>query len=522
MKKKHYILVFLILLGGLILRLYHIEFGLPHSFYADEPEFSELAIRYTYEIRNIINNNDYYKLIPISFVYGTFPAYFYTLANMFFSKSLNLLGVGFGKLHLFIYLRVINSLISFMMVVGLATLACKMFKKRSVLLFALFLSAFNWRLIVHAHYVNADMMQTTLLVFSYLTLYLYYKRERDTLFTILTGALLGLAVGTKITTLISLPLFYYIFLVKKDYKGLAGITLTSLAVFILTNPFSFILSDRFFHRILTMFNKEAGMVLDSVDNNPFKYVLSLLYISTPFVLLFSLYGKYRSIKNRVDIHFHIFLTANIVLYILFFSLQDRRVDRWLLPVLPIVLLYAAYGLYQLKSVLEIRLVYVLAVLLTIASYIYYPTLLLEQFQRWTPKSAAYLWMQQNIDPLKRVLVYTEEGLDPMNKLPSSKVYKIPVYTIEGAQFFTPASTDHYHYVVISSRPLENYKKLAVREKYPFYYQKWSEFEDRLADPTQFELINQFVLPKPNLIPVSDVFVYENLGEVKPPSPIDTL
>ena len=53
---------------GLLFRLYHIEFGLPHSFHADEPEIAEFAIKYTYEIRGIIENGDYYKLIPLNFV----------------------------------------------------------------------------------------------------------------------------------------------------------------------------------------------------------------------------------------------------------------------------------------------------------------------------------------------------------------------------------------------------------------------------------------------------------------------
>jgi len=515
MKKKHYFLLIFILLSGLVLRLYHIEFGLPHSFYADEPEFTEPAIKYTYEIRNIIKNNDYYKLIPISFVYGTFPVYFYTLANMAFSKSLNLLSIGFDKFHLFVFFRVVNALISMMLVAGMGVLACKLFHKRKVLLLTLVLAALNWKLIVHAHYVNADIMQATLLLFSYLTLFLYYKKEEDSLFTVLTGLFLGLAVGTKITTLITFPLYLYIFLVKKDYKGLAGMSLTALAVYMVTNPFSFILSDRFSFRVLTMFTKEAGMVFDSVDLSPLKYVRALVYMSTPIVLLFSLYGKYKAVRNKENMHFHIFLISSVIVYLVFFSLQDRRVDRWLLPVLPIILLYAAYGIYAHKDVVKSKWMLTGVLFIVLLSYSYYPALLLEQFQRWTPKAAAYLWMQASIDPLKHVLVYTEEGLDPMNKLPEAKVYKIPVYASENAQFFTPDLTEYYQYVVISSRPLENHNRPAVRQQYPFYYDNWQEFEDKLADPKKFSLVKEFVLSKPNLIPLSDVFIYENLGEVKP-------
>src|SRR3989344_5874967 len=99
---------------GLLFRLYHIEFGLPHSFHADEPEITEPAIKYTYEFFNIIKNNDWHKLIPVSFVYGTFPVYFFTVFTMTFSKSLNLLNATFNKTDIFIFLRLINSFVSFL------------------------------------------------------------------------------------------------------------------------------------------------------------------------------------------------------------------------------------------------------------------------------------------------------------------------------------------------------------------------------------------------------------------------
>src|SRR3989344_6028620 len=112
---KQLVLLFLIIGSiGLFFRLYHIEFGLPHSFHADEPEITEHAIKYTYEFFNIIRNNDWYKLIPVSFVYGTFPVYFFTVFTMAFSKSLNILNVPFDKTSIFIFLRIVNSTVSFL------------------------------------------------------------------------------------------------------------------------------------------------------------------------------------------------------------------------------------------------------------------------------------------------------------------------------------------------------------------------------------------------------------------------
>ena len=57
-KKKNILFALLITFIAVYLRLHHINFGLPHSFHADEPEIAELAIKYTYEIRDIVKNNN--------------------------------------------------------------------------------------------------------------------------------------------------------------------------------------------------------------------------------------------------------------------------------------------------------------------------------------------------------------------------------------------------------------------------------------------------------------------------------
>src|SRR3989344_6026112 len=165
---KKYLILLLIITGfiGMLFRLYHIEFGLPHSFHADEPEVTEPAIKYTYEFFNIIKNNDWYKLIPVSFVYGTFPVYIFTAFTMSFSKTLNILNVPFDKTSIFIYLRVVNSLISFLIVPMGAILYSKLFKDKLGVVITALLLAINWKLIALSHYVNNDTILTLLILIS--------------------------------------------------------------------------------------------------------------------------------------------------------------------------------------------------------------------------------------------------------------------------------------------------------------------------------------------------------------------
>jgi hypothetical protein len=101
-----------LLILGTLFRLHHIEFGLPQSFYADEPELAEPAIKYTYEIRDVLKNNNWYKLIPISYVYGTLPTYVYTMLVMGFSKFNGLLNLPFEKMDVYVFLRSFTALLS--------------------------------------------------------------------------------------------------------------------------------------------------------------------------------------------------------------------------------------------------------------------------------------------------------------------------------------------------------------------------------------------------------------------------
>jgi len=508
--KKTAIIILSILILGAFLRLYHIEFGLPHSFRADEPELIEPAIFYTFEIRDIIKNNNYYKLIPISYVYGTFPAYLFTAFIMGFSRLHNIFGITFPKENMYILIRSLHAILSLAIALGGATLYKKVFKDKEGVVFALLFLVLNWKLIVLGHYANADLIITALLLFSFLSLYEYFKKGKtDALFTVITAILFGLAVGTKITSLLTLPLFLYIFVAKKDYRNFLAFLLLALGTFLITNPFSLVFSDNFVLRIMAMASKESGVVFDSVDSSPFKYFSALFYIATPFLAGLSIVGIIKKFSERVTSPFHVFLIGHIIFYLIFFSLGNRRVDRWLLPILPIVILYGTYGYIKVKSSLKGKLALLFTTIL-ISSVIYFPSLLLGQFQRDVPKSEAYLWMRDNIDPLTTKYVITEEGLDPMNKLKFSTVTQYPIYTPEGAQFFTPLDPLKFDYVVFSSRPMQNFKRPEVIKAYPAYVERMKSFENAVLDTKNFTLIKSFTLPKPNLIPLSDVFIYERI------------
>jgi len=463
--------------------------------------------------KSIVSGGDYYKLIPISYVYGAFPSYLFTIFTMGFSKISNVFGVPATKYDLYVAMRVFNALLSFLIVPVITFIFYKKTRRAKLSILLYFLLALNWKLIVHAHYINADIILTLLISLSFLTALLYLEKEKnDTLLTVLTGIFLGLAIGTKITSLITLPLFVWVFYKRGQFRNVVALLFITFGAFILSNPFSLIFVQDFVYRVYEMVFKEGGLVFDSVDYGYFKYIYALGFIVTPAVLFLSVIGIFSKRKEKFDL----FLILNILFYLVFFSVQSRRIDRWLLPILPVVLYFSARGIEKLRSKINDKLSY-LIVFTTLGFYLYFPALLLTQFQRWTPKSEAYLWAQENTPPLTTKLVYTEEGLDPMNKLPGAKVYQYEVYSSKNAELFYPKNPAYYDYVIVSSRPMENYKKPEVGGAYPEYYKRWDKFSNTLVSKEKFELAKDFTLSKPSLIPLSDVFIYRNLD--KKPLPV---
>lgn len=516
---KLLVVLFLIFLLGFSLRIYHIEFGLPHSFHADEPEIVELAIKYTFEAKDIINGN-FHKLKPISFVYGTVPTYLNTLALFKFVKVANLVEYKFEKMDLYVYLRVVNAFLSSFLIILGFYLYKIVFESRSKLKTLTFgsivtalLIALNWKLIVHGHYVNVDILLTLFLTVVYIfsIVLMQSKNIRLQKFCVIMIAIFfGLSVGTKVTAALGLPLILFAILKDKKMYYLAVFMVISFGVFFITNPFSFIFGTDFGFRVYSLAVKENGVVFDSVDYGMFKYFYSLFYICTPLVVLSSFFGIYKSIKSKLQLNIHIYLIGMILIYLVFYTLGSRRVDRWMLPILPIILVYASYGFYCLTNYLKNRyLTYLILILLSL-SYLFFPALLLLQYDRYTPKAQAYLWMQQNVPISANKLVITEEGLDPMNKLQGTHVDNVNVYESKNGHLIMPENPIGYDFVVLSAKSMDNYDNPYLQQKFPLYVSWWIDFENKVFDQTRYKLVKSFVLPKPNLVELSDVFIYQSL------------
>ncbi len=516
------------LIIGVLFRLFHIEFGLPHVTFADEDKLGNPAIVFSYSAKKIIANKDFSQLAPEDFVYGTFSVYLNFIVILGLKIILKLFGSDIGFMNGYIAMRVFQVFISLLLIPIIFYLYKTLFSGVTSSIIAAFLIAINWKLVVHSHYLNSDIILSVLFIASLAALFFSTMDKKLNLKLLsLSGMLFGLTVGTKITALISLP-FILLYVLHKAGLGKVFLYLLMVALaYMLSNPFSLIYKDRFITRINEMRIKENGIVFDSVDFSRSKYLYSLSSMLTLPVFIFSILGIFLILDSKTKYSkFHLLLIANILIYFLFFTFSSRKVDRWLLPIVPILILYASYALLIVSKTLTLNLkthhLSYLLIFLVLTYYSYPSVSLLWQFKRYTPQVEAFLWEKQNIRTQTPKLLITDSALDPQREIPGIKIVKVGVYSSKSAQLQIPEDPRLFEYIIAVSRPLTRYQNPPIRLLFPNYYETWKAFDEEIRNSSDFILVKEFPRPEPNLIPFSSVFIYKNLRYVPVPTTQGTL
>jgi len=523
---KKFVCIFcLIFVLGVFLRFYNIGFGLPYVTYADEDKLGNKAVVLSYSLKDIITSKDFLRLAPDDFVYGTFPIYLNSIILLLYKIILKPFGQTVQLYGAYMTLRIVNGVLLLSLVPVLAVLYHRIFKDKLGTLIFTFLLAFNWKIIVHSHYLNTDILLTALLAISFLTLYNFYSSEKlNNKLLILSSIFYGLAVGTKVTALITLPLYLFLIIKKSNLKNAGKFLLVLVLSYAISNPFTFIQLQRFFERVSQMRLKENGIVFDSADFTVYKYFLALIFMETLPVFIFSIVGAFWWAKKAVEKKnylFHIFLIGNFLIYFLFFTISSRRVDRWILPILPIALFYAAFICsFILKKAFTKSIIYktcaISLLLICSTYYLKFPFMLLSQFEIQTPQIKMFKWAKQNLISETPKILLTDTSLDPLREIHGVKIMKIGIYASQGAQNQLPYDPTFFEYVFVESRPFSRYQSPVVKELYPTYYARWKLFDDMVRKSSDFVLIKSFETQSPSLIPLSSIYLYKNLKYVLSP------
>jgi len=533
--KKHLttILITTAMLLGLFIRIYKIDFGLPLIFIADETDIYDEVIKFSLNYKFILRDGSINDFAPPTYVYGMFPTYFLTICTMILNKTASVFSFHIDFHFYHIYLRLITALFSLSIPIFSYLIYKEIFERSKGSLLAILLVLFNWKLIVYSRYLNQDIYLTSLVTISLFLFIKYLKSDKTKvkmLYLILSSVALGFATGTKITALLSAPIIIGVIMMKKRIKDVLLFMIGVILSFSISNPFSIINFQSFISRVIAMKTREAGAVFSSVNLNPLKYFYGLSNIMTPPVFMLGLitvtFLSIRFVKNKklkkleTEEMTHIFLIGNIFIYILFFSLNKRLVERWVLPITPIFIIYSAYGIYSLeKLVTSKRTQNILKISILLISFFFYAIYILTFFKQLNigdTRLSAYNWtinyLNQSQNKELKILVYTNKGRDPFANIKNCDVQMFHVYESGDAENFRPKNPKDYDIIITYSDMEDNYKNLYVSRKYPDYTNSWINFEKEIDNTQNFLLLKSFETTKLDLMGLSNIYIYQKVSD----------
>jgi hypothetical protein len=345
-----------VLLGALLLRLWGIRHGLPFSYNIDEERhFVPVAVRFFHDGLNpgyFLNPPGYSELL-------------YLLYALWF-------GGGAAVQHayaadpseVFLIARIAVALLGVLAVWLLHMAGARLFDRRVGLLAAA-IGAVAFLPVFYGHLALNDVPATAPATLALLGAALVL-RGGGIRAALLGGLGAGLAAGTKYTAgIVLLPLLTAVVMAAREQRESFARPLlvpalaacgAALAGFLVANPYALLDTDAFragVARQRTLASGEELAKLGLTQSTGIVYYLWSLTWGLGWIpALAALGGAIRLLLR--DCVLALVLLPAPLLYVLFMGLQERYFGRWLLPVLPIVIVLAAYGAMAFTRVVTAR------------------------------------------------------------------------------------------------------------------------------------------------------------------------
>jgi hypothetical protein len=334
-----------VLLGALALRLWGIRHGLPFSYNVDEEgHFVPVAIGFfghDLDPGYFLNPPGYTELL-----YAVYAVWFggrNAVAHAYLTDPS----------EVFLIARVTVALLGVTAVWLLHLTAARLWDRRVGLLAAA-LGAVAFLPVFYSHLALNDVPATAPATLALLGAALVL-RGGGMRAVLLGGLGAGLAAGTKYTAgIVLLPLLTAILVTARERRQslvrallapTAAACGAALAGFLVANPYALLDFDAFHAGVARQRSLASGEELAKLGltqrNGVLYYLWSLTWGVGWIPALAALGGAVRlALRDR---RLALVLLPAPVLYVLFMGLQERYFGRWLLPVLPIAILLAAYG-----------------------------------------------------------------------------------------------------------------------------------------------------------------------------------
>ncbi|MBU3957410.1 glycosyltransferase family 39 protein [Patescibacteria group bacterium] len=501
-------LIFAIIIIAAVFRFYGLNWDQGFHLHPDERMITMVAEK--------ISLSD---LNPHFFSYGSFPLYLLkgagALAGIFnpeFSRytSLNLVG------------RVLSALFDMGTLALLYLLAKKLFKKKVALL-ASFFYATAVLPIQLSHFYAVDTLLTFFII---ATLYflIQYLQKLNSFFLILTAFSLGLALATKISALLfAVPIMLSLVFttkpwtlnqIKKLAVGGSLLAVSTLTIFFIFEPFAFLDFPNFWQQTLAQQQMTRSAftfpyTLQYVGKIPYFYELKNIFLwgIGPILATLAFIGVIfvtSALFIKRDSHVASLLgmtslraqRSNLFIPLSFFWFYFLVVGsfaigfmRYMLPLYPLLCLFAAIFLMNALSFIKSRFQKFQPLLLTVyylllASLLIWPLAFISIYSQPNTRTTTTNWINNNI-PAGSVIAteHWDDGL-PLGTQANYQVLALPMYDpdtpLKWQQINTILSQTQY-IIIASNRLYTPLQKLTDCKKLPpgKCYQQTTEYYKHL-------------------------------------------
>ena len=339
-------------MGG-IFRFYNLNWDLGNYFHPDE--------------RNIANAvsqiNFFSQLNPHFFAYGGFSVYLYRLAGdllSFFTKDSSWT-MNWGSID--IIGRFFSALFSTLTIFPLYFLAKNIADKKTAFL-TIVLYAFTVTSIQTAHYAVTESL-ITLIGVSICLFSILFLQKHSWSITFILAVIFGIGVASKTSAIIFIitPLLAYLFAIIGKKHGLTkGVThfvlflIISLFVFTIFSPYTFLDLNKFIESM----RYESGVATGSllvVYTLQFNHATAYLFqiknffwqigLNTIFCILGFLFVLFEAVRKRNQ-KLLVFSILPLV-YFLYVGSWHTKFIRYMVPIIPFLLIASAILLMRIKS-----------------------------------------------------------------------------------------------------------------------------------------------------------------------------
>lgn len=246
-----------------------------------------------------------------------------------------------------------NIIVVYFLLLFQVYLVSKIWRKKTALVYFLFLAVEPFFIGINRwfHLTSFEVM----FGFTAILLILYWFKIKKIIYLIFSAIFLGLAVLTKLTSIILLPvIFFVIFSNFKKDKSLSSLVLFSIisyGTFCILFPAMWVdpiivisrLLDSIFHAV----GEDPRRVQLGFYTNLFYYPLILLFKSSPIIIILFNFAiqNYKKIKSfELNV---LFLT--LISYFLFLSFSDQKIDRYSLVFFPSIILISSIFVSKLEE-----------------------------------------------------------------------------------------------------------------------------------------------------------------------------